>query len=332
MALILQNEELKLEDYYVDELSIRERGAIDSDIKERVSDIVKKFFILNGASGEDVENLTQKTAGYFVTFVSRKIYYSLQEIWNFIEKRYERCNSNSIEELTNEFNKLKKIKIFWKKTIINRNNEEINRIIGHSLDISVVTYDDKNMCCQNFIDLMNQSQQISIEDDNITIKNFYSWYNYIDNAYDSVIKDLDKRRDSYNQTWGWWFVSILNPVSWYHFASSGCQCYTTIQKNHNKLKNKVIQKGRNIISTRKTNIISADNSLNNLIKLFNKEIQCIRVAKNRENNTENNYREKLFKDEVKRNLELMEKRIGKICSNKNKKETNDLATKLLNTK
>ena len=132
----------------------------------------------------------------------------------------------------------------------------------------------------------------------------------LDRAEDLVVPNNE--RDSYKQSWGWYILSFLNPISYVYNVTAGFQSYASIAKNHERFKNEIVLPKRSMIVTRYEDIKMANQEFNNLFILMQREREALTDPTKCVNQPKNNYNTEVFKKETDRLLAIITTRIGRI--------------------
>ena len=302
MALLLRNNEIRVIDYNLNELSNRQKLAVKSCIKSETVKIVKVFICLNGAAVSGTTNIPPSLAGFFVMFTNTRVFRYLQLVRNEIQERHQRVNETSLADFDESMRRITELRNFWYHMIYNLDEER---------EISVEQFDAMSF---------DQIKDIFADMELYTIDNYheyrgpswFQWYKVLDQKFKDLVVTLNNERDSYKQSWGWYILSFLNPFSYVYNVTAGFQSYASIAKNHERFKNEIVLPKRSMIVTRYEDIKMANQEFNNLFILMQREREALTDPTKCVNQPKNNYNTEVFKKEADRLLAIITTRIGRI--------------------
>ena len=123
MTAILRNNETRIMDYYLDELSNRQKLAVKSSIKSETVKLVKVFICLNGAAVSGTTNVPPSLAGFFVMFTNTRVFRYLQLVRNEINERHHRINETAVVDFDESMRRITELRNFWYHMIYNLDEE-----------------------------------------------------------------------------------------------------------------------------------------------------------------------------------------------------------------
>ena len=316
MALLLQNSTINIQEYNLNELSVREYRAISASIRSDTIKLIKLFIVANGASGASTDNISPNLAGFFCYSINNKCFRPLQEVRSEINERYNRLDPNVIEDMDDLIERFTNIKGYWNHMVVSNNN---NR------DISISNYDSYSF--DEIKDKFVRMSEYTIEDyEEYTGPSWLQWYNLFKKKFDEIEKRVNTDSNYYNRsvtgdnifqkTWSSivWLLGFFNPRGYYNNVTSGFQTYASIRRKHGIFKDKMIIPKKTVISSRLEDLRMAIDALNRFETLLNNERVTINDPKHLINESKTHFFQTRFKSEVDRLLGIFTKRVGTISN------------------